>query len=82
MFDCPLHNHTSPTRMSRITTVSDPATVIDAGVLMYGSGSSLAIHFPFVATADTVCPANVTVTRSPSPARPHTGTATPCCSTM
>ena len=84
MLDCPLANHTSPTRTFHISSVLvAPATVRTRFSLDAGMGSSVTRQAPFAsAVADLVCPANVTVTVSPASAVPHTGTARSRCRTM
>ena len=84
MFDCPLHNQTSPTCTPLKLTTLEPETI----VMMFPDElaamlTRLARQFPFaVATAETFCPRNDTVTGAPGSAVPKTGTVVPRCNTM
>ena len=74
MFDWPEQNHTSPTTTSLNSTLFLPLTVNFAPVLVPFRGVNATDHLPPFAVVSAFCPANSTVTFSPSSAQPHTGT--------
>jgi hypothetical protein len=83
MLDWPEQIQTSPTRTSLYVSVFFPAIVMVSGVVPAFSGSSVTSHLPSApAVALPVSPPTVTVTFSPAPAVPHTGSFVPACSTM
>src|SRR5690349_17389032 len=84
MFDCPLHNQTSPTCTVLKLTELEPDTIVMKlpGELAPMLGR-LACHFPSApATAETLSPRNETVTVAPGVAVPKTGTVVPRCNTI
>ena len=84
VLDCPLANHTSPTRTFRIVSALDAPTTVRTRFSFDASiASSDTHHLPSApAWAVLLCPANATVTFSPGSATPHTGTARPRWRTM
>jgi hypothetical protein len=58
-----------------------PERVMVCGVLLWRIGRKRTIHRPLLAMVVSVRPANLTVTFSPSPAVPQTGTGMPRCNT-
>ena len=80
MLLCPEQSHTSPTRTSFTSTPFALRTRPSADASIGARRTSQRPSAP--AVADTDCPANVTVTRSPASAVPHTATGFPRCSTM
>ena len=74
MFDWPEQNHTSPTTTSLNSTLFFPLTVNFAPVALAFKGVSATDHLPSFAVVSAFCPANSTVTFSPSSAQPQTGT--------
>ena len=84
MFDCPLHNQTSPTCTLLKLTELEPDTIVMKlpGELAPMLGR-LACHFPSApATPETLSPRNDTVTVAPGLAVPKTGTVVPRCNTI
>lgn len=77
MFDCPLATHTSPIRILLRLMVLSPVIVILWGVALAFIGLSSTFHLPSLVTVETLCPANSTVTLSPSRAVPQMGSSLP-----
>ena len=80
MFDCPLHNQTSPTSTLVMVIVLSPVIVRVNGPPAF-MGLSRTSQRPSLTVVVTVWSWNLTVTCSPSLPVPQTGTATPCCRT-
>lgn len=76
MLDCPEQSQTSPTSTSRTVTVLRPVNVRVRPAADAASGARSTRKRPSLATVSTFCPANSTVTFSPSEAVPHTGSIT------
>ena len=82
MFDCPEHNHTSPTSTSSNWTLVEPLTVRVCGPLAFMAGST-AFHSPrSLACACWLLPEISTVTFSPGCAHPQMASGLSCCRTM
>ncbi|MNY45175.1 hypothetical protein D3C86_1802590 [compost metagenome] len=72
MFDCPEHNHTSPTKMLSRTIVLEPFMVIFAGTAEVLSADKTTLHLPFASvTVSLTWPAKLTVTTSATAANPQ-----------
>ena len=80
VLDCPLQNHTSPTRTSFSTTSFAAST---PPFLHAGIAPSSTIHLPLAqAFVSRDCPAKDTCTASPGSAVPHTRTGMSRCNTI